>query len=154
MSTSNLIDARGPRFAAGFTTSVLSIAFLTQSLWLLLVQTFVFAVGAKFGPSRTPYGFFFRKFIKPRLTPASRFEDIKPTQFAQSVGLAFGVLALAGDLLGIQGLYVLALAGALAAAFLNVAFDYCLGCETYLLFKRLQHRSERPKALTSELASE
>ena len=25
---------------------------------------------------------------------------------------------------------------ALAAAFLNAAFDYCLGCEVYLLFRR------------------
>ena len=31
---------------------------------------------------------------------------------------------------------VIATGLALAAAFLNAAFDYCLGCEVYLLFRR------------------
>ena len=29
---------------------------------------------------------------------------------------------------------------ALAAAFLNAAFDFCLGCEMYLIGRRLLHR--------------
>ena len=32
---------------------------------------------------------------------------------------------------------VLAVAFALAAAFLNAAFGYCLGCEMYLLIRRV-----------------
>jgi hypothetical protein len=35
-----------------------------------------------------------------------------------------------------------ATAAALAAAFLNAAFGYCLGCEMYLLVRRVTVRTE------------
>ena len=65
------IDARGPRFGAAITTTVLAIALVTQSTWLLAAQGLVFLIGAVRGPQFTP--------------------------------------------------------------FLNAAFNYCLGCEMYLL---------------------
>ena len=58
--------------------------------------------------------------------------------FAQSVGLLFVLVALVGSLTGIGAIFVIATGAALAAAFLNVAFDFCLGCEIYLLLLRLR----------------
>jgi hypothetical protein len=135
-SKANLIDARGPRFSAVITTIVLATALVTQSAILIAIQLVVFAIGAFAGPAKTPYAFLFKKFVKPRLKGAVPTEDARPPQFAQSVGLIFAVVALAGSLLSIPVLFTVAVSFALFAAFLNAAFNFCLGCEIYLLALR------------------
>ena len=132
------IDARGPRFSAGLTTIVLAIALVTSNLWVAVAQGVIFAIGAIRGPQFTPYAFIFRKVIKPRLKGKAIVEDIRPPQFAQSIGLLFALAAIAGALLGIAPLFTVAVSFALAAAFLNVAFNFCLGCELYLLLLRVR----------------
>ena len=135
-SKANLIDARGPRFSAVITTIVLATALVTQSAILIAIQLAVFAIGAFAGPAKTPYAFLFKKFVKPRLKGAVPTEDARPPQFAQSVGLIFAVVALAGSLLSIPVLFTVAVGFAIFAAFLNAAFNFCLGCEIYLLALR------------------
>jgi dipeptide/tripeptide permease len=134
------IDPRGPRFAATVTTVVLAVALLaapsTLTVVLLAVQAVLFALGAGLGLARTPYGWFFKSFIRPRLGPAGELEDAAPPRFAQGVGLAFAVVALVGYLAGVPLLGTIATGFALAAAFLNAAFGLCLGCEVFLLGKR------------------
>ena len=132
----NLIDARGPRFSAAITTLVLATALVTQSAILIAMQLAVFAIGAFAGPAKTPYAYAFKKFVKPRLKGEVPTEDARPPQFAQSVGLIFAVVALAGSLLSIPALFTVAVGFALFAAFLNAAFNFCLGCEIYLLALR------------------
>jgi hypothetical protein len=51
-------------------------------------------------------------------------------------GLEFAAVALLGVALGLPALTVVAVSAALAAAFLNVAFGLCLGCEIYLRARR------------------
>ena len=132
----NLIDARGPRFSAAITTLVLAAALVTHSAALIAIQLAVFAIGAFAGPAKTPYALLFKKFVKPRLKGEVITEDARPPQFAQSVGLIFAVVALAGSLLSIPVLFTVAVGFALFAAFLNAAFNFCLGCEIYLLALR------------------
>lgn len=132
------IDARGPRFAALITTFVLIVALASHSIWVIAFQLIVFAIGALRGPQFTPYAFAFRRLVRPRLKGPAPTEDIRPPRFAQSVGLGFAVVATVGLLAHIPALFVVAAGGALAAAFLNAAFDYCLGCEIYLLLLRLR----------------
>ena len=127
------IDVRGARFAALLTTFVLALTLATESWILALWQTAVFAIGAGFGPARTPYASIFRAVVKPRLKSSPTFEDERRPRFAQAVGFLFGAVALAGAASGISLLFTLAIAGALAAAFLNAAFNFCLGCKIYLL---------------------
>ncbi|MEJ6573591.1 MAG: DUF4395 domain-containing protein [Actinomycetes bacterium] len=129
----NLIDARGPRFSALITTLVLAVALVTQSAVLIAIQLAVFAIGAFAGPAKTPYAVIFKKFVKPRLKGAVPTEDARPPQFAQSVGLIFVVVAFAGSLLSIPALFTVAVGFALFAAFLNATFNFCLGCEIYLV---------------------
>ena len=128
-----LIDARGPRFSAVLTTLVLAAALVTGSATLIAIQLVVFAIGAFAGPAKTPYALLFKKFVKPRLKGEVVTEDSRPPQFAQSVGLIFAVAALAGSLLSIPALFTVAVSFALFAAFLNAAFNFCLGCEIYLI---------------------
>ena len=131
-----LIDARGPRFSAVITTLVLAAALVTQSAVLIAIQLVVFAIGAFAGPANTPYASLFKKFVKPRLKGEVPVEDARPPQFAQSVGLIFTVVALAGSLIAIPAIFTVAVGFALFAAFLNAAFNFCLGCEIYLLALR------------------
>jgi len=130
------IDVRGPRFGASLTTVVLAVVLITGSGWLLAVQTAIFAVGAAAGVQRSPYGWVFRTLIRPRIGPPPATEDAAPPRFAQAVGLVFSAVGVVGYLVGPQWLGLAATACALAAAFLNAAFAYCLGCEMYVLLKR------------------
>ena len=136
VTTARVIDARGPRFAATITTLVLGTALVTGSAWLLLAQTIVFAIGAFSGPQFTPYAWIFKNFVKPRLSGATPTEDVRPPQFAQSVGLIFGLVATTSAFTGLALVATIATGFALAAAFLNAAFNFCLGCEIYLLLLR------------------
>ena len=61
-----------------------------------------------------------------------------PPRFAQGVGLVFAIIGVIGYAAGVVPLGMAAAAAALAAAFLNAAFGFCLGCEMYLLIKRLR----------------
>jgi hypothetical protein len=137
-----MIDPRGPRFVATVTTVVLAIVLLTGNVWLLAAQTVVFALAAFGGLQRNPYSVVYRRVIRPRLAPPTELEASAPPRFAQGVGFAFalfGTVALALDATTV-GLVAVGLA--LAAAFLNAAFGFCLGCEMYLLGRRiLRHRS-------------
>jgi hypothetical protein len=135
--TNKVIDARGPRFGAVITTAVLATALATNNLWVIVMQAIVFTIGAFRGPQFTPYAAIFRVVIKPRLKSAAVAEDVRPPQFAQSVGLLFALTAIAGLVTGINVLFLIAVSFALAAAFLNAAFNFCLGCEMYLLILRL-----------------
>ncbi|MCT9934757.1 DUF4395 domain-containing protein [Planotetraspora sp. A-T 1434] len=129
------IDPRGPRFGAAITTLVLALVLVTRSPWLLAAQTLVFALGAF---DASPYGLLFRKLVRPRLSPPSELEDAAPPRFAQGVGLGFAIVGLIGFAAGITPLALGATAAALLAAFLNAAFGFCLGCEMYLIIRRLQ----------------
>jgi hypothetical protein len=131
------IDARGPRFGAIITTVVLALTLVTNNKWLLLAQALVFAIGAIRGPQFTPYGFIFKKLIKPRLSKEAPTEDVRPPKFAQSVGFLFALVGLVGAFSGADAVFTVAVGFALGAAFLNAAFNYCLGCEMYLLGLRL-----------------
>ena len=135
---STVIDARGPRFGAVITTAVLATALATNNLWVVIAQAIVFAIGAFRGPQFTPYALIFKTIVKPRLKSAVITEDVRPPQFAQSVGLIFALVAIAGSITGISGLFVVAVSFALAAAFLNAAFNFCLGCEMYVVLLRLR----------------
>ncbi|MFD4623195.1 DUF4395 domain-containing protein [Streptomyces sp. NPDC058475] len=136
------IDVRGPRFGAAVTTVALAVVLITGSPWLLAWQTLAFALGAAGGVTRSPYGWLFRKAVRPRLGPPKDFEAPEPPQFAQAVGLVFAVVGLIGYTAGPQWLGLAATGCALAAAFLNAAFGYCLGCELYLVVRRVTVRAE------------
>jgi hypothetical protein len=134
------IDPRGPRFAATLTSVVLAIVQITGSGWLLAAQTAVFALGAFAGLGRSPYGWLYRAFVRPRLGPPAELEAAAPPRFAQGVGFGFALVGTLGYLTGATWLGIAATALALAAAFLNAAFGYCLGCELYLLLRRGEDR--------------
>jgi disulfide bond formation protein DsbB len=144
------VDPRGQRFAAAVTTVVLAVVLVTESVWLLGLQTAVFAVGALAGVRRSPYALVYARLVRPRLAPPAHTEAPQPPRFAQAVGLVFALVGLAGFAGGLTLLGLAATGLALAAAFLNAAFGFCLGCEMYLLIRRTfpTHQSNRAESPT------
>jgi hypothetical protein len=140
MPSQTQIDPRGPRVAAALTTLVLAVVLLTApgplALVLLAAQTAVFAIGALSGVQHTPYSLLFRTLLRPRLGPPAELEDAAPPRFAQAVGLGFAVVGLVALAAGATTVGLVAVGFALAAALLNAATGFCLGCELYLLTKR------------------
>ncbi len=138
------VDVRGPRFSAAVTTVVLAVILLTLEspvgATLLVMQAVVFGLGAFVGLRAQPYGVIFRTLVQPRLAPPSEFEDVAPPRFAALVGFMFTAVALLGLISGVTAIAYVAVAMALGAAFLNAAFAFCLGCEMYLIGKRLLAR--------------
>lgn len=152
MSASSGIDPRGPRFGAGISAVLLLITvglglvggtpatlvdrILEPAFLLLLTISLVFAWGAFAGIARHPYGWLFRKLIRPRLKPPIELEDPAPPTFAQGIGFAVTAIGVLLHLVGVPYAIVVAASLAFVAAFLNSVFAYCIGCQIYLLLVR------------------
>ena len=136
------IDPRSPRFGAVITSVLLALIILLgptsiPALVLLIIQTLAFAAGSLLGLGAQPWGIIYRRFVRPRLAPPTELEDAAPPRFAQTVGLVFALAGLVGWIFALPVLFYIAIAFALIAALLNAVFDFCLGCELYLLGKRI-----------------
>jgi hypothetical protein len=135
------IDPRGPQFTAAVTAVVLAVVLVTApsafATALLAVQALLFGIGAALGVQRTPHAWVFRKLVRPRLAATEDWEDPAPPRFAQAVGLGFAVVGLVGFGAGVTVLGLVATGFALVAALLNAVFRFCLGCEMYLIIRRL-----------------
>lgn len=137
-----LIDPRAPRFGAAITSAIALIGFadsytsfsnVSVIASIVLLVLFSWSV---FLPSSHPYKLLFG-LIRPRIGEPKELEDARPPRFAQQVGLFFAICAGLGLLLNSQMLVSVALAFIFLAAFLNAFFNFCLGCQMYLLLKRL-----------------
>jgi hypothetical protein len=148
------IDPRGPRFGAGITAVLLLVVIAlgladsatplptlgqraAQPAFILFALiTVLFAFGAFAGVARHPYGLLFKALVRPRLAPPTHLEDPTPPTFSQGVGLFVTLIGVVLHLSGVPFGLVIAAAAAFVAAFLNSVFDYCFGCQIYLLLVR------------------
>jgi hypothetical protein len=145
---SKQIDPRGPQFAAALTAVVLATVLVLAphplGVALLGAQAVLFAIGASLGVQQTPHAWLFRSLVRPRLAPPGEWEDDAPPRFAQGVGLVFVSVALGGFLAGAPLVGLVATGFALVAALLNAVFALCLGCELYLVGRRLLGAAAEP----------
>jgi len=116
----------------GFADAFTTYGQVTLVSAIALLVLFVWSV---FFPASHPYKFLFG-LIRPRIGEPQELEDARPPRFAQQVGLFFAVSAAVGLLIGSQVVVAVALAFIFIAAFLNAFFNFCLGCQMYLLLKR------------------
>lgn len=138
---SAMIDPRAPRFGAAITSVIALIGFsdaftaFGQVTLVSAIALLVLFVWSVFFPASHPYKFLFG-LIRPRIGEPQELEDARPPRFAQQVGLFFAVSATVGLLIDSQVVVAVALAFIFIAAFLNAFFNFCLGCQMYLLLKR------------------
>ena len=138
------IDPRSPRFGAAITSVLLALTIvltLIPATWavgivLLAVIVVLFAIGGLADIRRHPYGALFRRLIRPRLAPPAELEAPEPPTFAQQIGLVVTGVALRLVVLGVPAAAPIGAAVALVAAFLNAAFDVCIGCLLYVWLVR------------------
>jgi hypothetical protein len=148
------IDPRGPRFGAGITAVLLLVVIALglggspvpastvaeragePAFVLFAIVTALFAWGAFAGVQRHPYGQLFARVIRPRLGAPTHRENPKPPTFAQGIGFVVTAVGIVLQLLGVPFGLVIPAAIAFVAAFLNSVFDYCFGCQIYLLLVR------------------
>lgn len=139
------IDPRGPRFGAAVTATLLTLTLLLGSgpaaTALLAVIAVLFALGVARGVQGTLQGLAYQAWVRPRLSPPAAREDPRPPRFAQLIGLIVVGSGLVLAAAGVPAAVPIAAAVALVAAFLNAAFGLCLGCELYLVLRRLAPRT-------------
>lgn len=149
MSRPASIDPRGARFTASITAALLLLVvalglvggvastLAAQPAFLLLAAlAAIFVWSATLGVARNPWSLLFRRLIRPRLAPPRELEDAAPPTFAQGVGAVVTLIGVVLHLAGVPYGLVAAASAAFVAAFLNAAFEYCLGCQIYLLLVR------------------
>ncbi|MGN6744395.1 MAG: DUF4395 domain-containing protein [Amnibacterium sp.] len=137
------VDPRAPRFGAAITaTLLLADVFLAVAgatvagVVLLAALTALFAWGALAGIRRHPWGVLFRRLVRPHLGAPAELEDAAAPTFAQLVGLVVTLAGLVVALAGVPTAAPVAAGVAFVAAFLNAAFDVCLGCRLHVLLVR------------------
>lgn len=135
------IDPRGYRFGANVTLLLAVIALVlglgTPALVLVAVLVVMFIPGAIVGPQATIQSAIFKRLIRPRIGAPKETESFRPPRFAQQLGLFFSTAALVFGLLDVSVAFYVFLGFLVFASFLNGVLGFCLGCEIYLLFKRL-----------------
>ncbi len=138
------LDPRGPRFGATFPLVLAAVALILPGtlpgVIVMGVLVVLFLPGAIVGPQATVQAAIFTRLIRPRLAPPKETESFRPPRFAQQVGLVLSAAAVVFGLLGAPVGFFICTAFVLVASFLNSVFGFCLGCEMYLLFKRVTAR--------------
>ena len=131
----------GQVFIMGTNIAAFLLGFVLQVRWAWVLAPLVGAVmlvgvlDPRFGLFRQLY----LQVLRPRgiVQPRVVEEDPTPHQFAQVVGAVFLLGAGAAFLLGGTALgWVLAWV-VIALAFINFAFDFCVGCQVYFQLQRL-----------------
>lgn len=147
--TPKLIDARQPRLGQGITSLLLIVNFVLFPDVPVMVPILAVVMGlaSLFGPEFNLYAYLF-KAIRPRLSPPKELEEPWPPRFANLVGFVFltigSVSFFALDLPGLGwtlALIVAALAGLAAVTGL------CVGCEFYVIGRRLLTRGAQPRKI-------
>ncbi|WNM27110.1 DUF4395 domain-containing protein [Demequina capsici] len=139
------IDPRGPRFGAAvtlvFAVAALVVGANNVGLVLSFLLAALFLPGAIVGPQATAQSAMFARWVRPRLAPPTETESFRAPRFAQQVGMAFAVLAILFLALNVVVGYFIAIGFIVLASFLNSVFDFCMGCEVYLLATRATRRA-------------
>jgi Domain of unknown function (DUF4395) len=115
--------------------SVLTIALNLK--WATAVIAYGFVARVLTGPSLSPLGQLMTRVVTPRLPFKARPVAGPPKRFAQGVGVVFSISALLLTVLGFWGAAQIVLALLAAAAFLESALGFCLGCKAFAVLMRV-----------------
>jgi hypothetical protein len=125
------------RLVAAGVVVMVAVTVVTDWRWLPFVIAYGFVARVLTGPTTSPLGQFVTRVVTPRLPLAPKFVAGPPKRFAQGIGVAFSLTAVALTLAGAwtAAQVVLALLG--AAAFLEAALGLCLGCKAFAVLMRI-----------------
>ena len=143
-----MIDPRQPRFGQAITGLAALVAFVLGVPLVLPILAVVLGAASILGPRFNLYAYGFRAFKQlARLGPPRELEEAAPPRFANTLGFVF--LTAASALRYWTDLHALAWGLALlvsALALLAAITGLCVGCEMYVIGRRLLGRSQRAGA--------
>lgn len=143
MPSSRMIDRNAHRFGAAVSAVGLLVAYLADWRPIAPVMTGVFSIGVLFGLRYSPMGIAYRTIKKTfKLKTPVIPEEEAPPRFAQAMGLIFSAIGALGFYALEWGntAWVFVLIVAALQALLGVT-GICVGCEMYVLGRRLGARS-------------
>ena len=150
MSRPDQVDSQVPRGKAAFHTVLPVAAFLIDKPFppagkvIIALTALAMAVSVVGGPRRSLFGRLFQQVIRPAMhLRRGTIEAAAPHRFAEAVGAVFLVGATGAFLLGLSvvGWALSLIVAALAA--LNWLAGLCVGCQMYVLLRRLSARAPR-----------
>jgi hypothetical protein len=121
-------------------TGVVAMGLLVAGLgwgWVLVPLTYGFIARVLAGPRISPLGQLAVRVVAPRLRAHEKLVAGPPKRFAQGIGVAFTVTASALWLAGAPGAARIVVALLVAAATLEAALGFCLGCKVFAVLMRL-----------------
>lgn len=127
------VDPRAPRFGQGLTASLLGVAIVRQSPWLVALVALILTIAVASRWRIDPAAMLWRRAMVPLLGPPHRTEPAAPHRFAKLIGATFTIaatpLVVLGGAIAVPGY---ALAGVVAVlAGLAATTGFCLGCRLY-----------------------
>jgi uncharacterized membrane protein len=150
MSRRSQVDAMVPRGKAAFHTLLPVAAFLIDQPFppagkvIIALTGLAMTLSVVGGPRWSLFGRLFQQVVRPamHIGPAA-VEAAAPHRFAEAVGAVFLLAATVAFLLGVPVLgWALSLLVAALAA-LNWLAGYCVGCQMYVMLRRLGARAPR-----------
>lgn len=141
----------GQVFVIGLNVVAFALGFvlLLKYAWLLSTLVGLIMLAGLANPSLALFKQFYVRVLKPRgiVKPNVAQEDATPHQFAQGVGGAFLMAATLAFLVGATAAGWVLVWIVIVLAFVNFAFDFCVGCQVYFQLDRfhlIPHRGDAP----------
>lgn len=128
------VDERAARAVAAGVVTLTGLYLVTGWGWLLVAITAGFIARVAAGPTLSPLARVVSLVVLPRLASEPNRVPGAPKRFAQSIGATLSVAATLAHVGGIDTLAFALVAMITAAAFLEAALGFCLGC---VIFARL-----------------
>ena len=147
LSFPNPVNEVAARLVAGMVVILSAAIIVTGQRWLMFVLAYGFLARVLTGPTLSPMGQLATRVLAPRIATPKPVPG-PPKRFAQSIGLAFSVTALAlyfggGSLVAVKGVVaVLTL-----FAFLESVVGFCAGC---FVFNYLMRWGLIPRSVCEE----
>ncbi len=130
------VDEVSARLVAAGVVLVSATYLATGSPWVLALLAYGFVARVLTGPRLSPLGLLVTRVVRPRVPAVPRYVPGPPKRFAQAMGAAMSVAALALHVAG-AGTAALVVVGVLAfCALLESALGLCLGCVAFGLLMR------------------
>jgi len=137
LSFPNPVNEKAARAVASGVVVLCAVILATGWTWLTVVLAYGFVARVLSGPRLSPLGRLATQVAAPRLGPP-RLVPGPPKRFAQGIGAVLSVSAAVLALGFGATTAALVLVGLVtAAATLEAAFGFCLGCRLFALLMRL-----------------
>ncbi|QKT06541.1 DUF4395 domain-containing protein [Gordonia sp. X0973] len=132
----NPVNDYAARATAGLVILLAIASIVVNQWWLYAILAIGFALRVAGGPKYSPFGRLAVHVIVPKVWKREKLVPGPPKRFAQTVGLAFGIVATVLSLLGYGLAAQITIGLLIVAAFLEFAFGICLGCITFGYLQR------------------